>query len=267
MSCLDHCCVLTRGEFYISDYKGGCSDGLSEILCENLANTFKKVGNVSSAQVGIETTIIGKENKFNPMKDACSRVNISGVELTITFECASASNLYRALFSEKSEDVDGPGLKDFCIDSLDECDFFPFAHPGVDPESLEVVLRNNDNEIVKTLVLDEDYSVTKSGIDILREIDIEDAVTLRLMYNYNTEGYHIFKFLSKFMGYKSIYFKGTNFAGGEQGQFDCEFHKVLFTPINTFDLITKDEFFTITLNGSVELDKSKEEWFKIIKQE
>ena len=197
MSCLDHCCVLTRGEFFISDWAGDCNGGLNELLCENQDKTFKKVGNVSSAQVGIESTIIGKENKYNPMTDICSRVNVSGVELTITFECASASNLYRALFANKDEVTDGPGIRNFCIDSLSECDFFPFTHPGVDDESLEVVLVDNNNETVKTLVLDEDYSVSKSGIEILREIDIEDAVTLKLLYDYDTEGYHIFKFLSK----------------------------------------------------------------------
>lgn len=228
---------------------------------------FKKVGNVSSAQVGIESTIIGKENKFNPMKDVCSRINVSGVELTITFECASASNLYRALFSETMEDSDGPGIKDFCISELGPCDFFPFNHPGVDPDSLHIYLRDNEGDVVKELVLDVDFSFSKSGIEILQEIDLEGASSLRLSYNYDTVGYHIFKFLSKFMGYKRVFFKGVNYADSEDAQFDCEFHKVLFTPINTFDLISRDEFFTITLNGSVELDNSKGEWFKITKQE
>lgn len=262
----ESCCVLTRGEFFISDITNECG-GLSELNCSNISLPFNKVGNVSSAQVGIESTVIGKENKYNPMKDICSRVNVSGVELTITFECASALNLYRALAANQDEDSDGTGIRDFCIANLGTGDFFPFNHPGVDQDLLHVYLRDSSGGLVKELILDDDFKFTRSGIEILKDVDIGSALTLRLYYGFNTEGYNIFKFLTKLGGYKKVFFKGTNYAGEGDTQFDCEFHRVLFAPISKFDLITKDEFLTITLNGAVELDKSKGEWFKITKQE
>src|SRR5690606_8490952 len=98
--------------------------------------------------------------------------------------------------------------KDFCIHELLEGDFFPFNKYGV--ESLTVVLKDGDT-VIKTLIEDDDYRVTKSGVELLKDIDKESATTLRLSYSYDPATYHIFEFLSKYIGYKTIYFKGTNF--------------------------------------------------------
>lgn len=267
MACLTHCCVLTRGEFFITDWKSDCLDGIPGINCDGLTGAFSKVGNVSSALVNISSSVIGKENKFNPMTDVCSRVMIEGVTLDITFSCASSSNLYRALYAAKEIDFPNTVTKDFCIDELKECLFYPFPKKGVNEQSLVVTILETDGDVVKTLIVDEDYSISKSGIELLRDIDKETGSVLRISYTYDPSGYHEFDFRTQFMGYKSVYFKGVNFNDESQDLFDCVFHKVLFTPMNQFDLISRDEFFTITLSGSVELDKAQNSWFKITKQE
>lgn len=267
MACLTHCCVLTRGEFFITDWKSDCVGGIPGLNCDGMTGPFTKVGNVSSALVNIESSVLGKENKYNPMKDVCSRVMIEGISLDITFSCASSSNLYRALYAANELDFPNIATKDFCIDDLKECYFFPFPKKGLVDGSLTVAVRDNDGDTVKTLIEGVDYSISKSGIELLRDIDKETGSILRLSYNYDPSGYHEFDFRTQFMGYKSIYFKGVNFNDDSEDLFDCVFHKVLFTPMNQFDLISRDEFFTITLSGSVELDKAQNSWFKITKQE
>lgn len=264
MACQTHCCVLTRGEFFISEWAGSCN-GLSELECDQ-QKAFKKLGNVSSCIVEIDSEVIGMENKYNPLSDTCARTSTRAVRLQISLSCASKENLLRALYSEEQEPDSGSHVEDYCIDSLSECDFFPFSKYLVDPESLTVYLRDAMGEVEGTLVLGTDYKYSKSGIEILRDdIVIGDAVILRLAYDYNNANYHEISFLKKIHGYRTLFFKGTNYDSSEGALFDAIFNKVLFAPISQFDLISGDDFLTLNLTGVAERDGDS--WFKITKQE
>lgn len=230
-----------------------------------MPSAYKKVGNVPSAVVNISSQVIGKENKFVKLEDVCSRIMVEGITLDINLNCASSDNLRQALFSDKFVADSSTDTKDFCIDSLETGMFFPFAKSGAQLAGLQVFLRDALGNLVKELFIDVDFSFSLSGIILLQDIAIEDAVTLRLYYPYDNAGIHEFDFLNKYIGYKSLYFKGVNYNTDELHQFDCEFHKVLFTPINTFDLISRDEFFTLQLTATVEKDNGS--WFRITKQE
>lgn len=266
MSCETQCCVLSRGEFFISDWQSDCVGGLPGIACTAVQKPFKKVGNVSTAAVEITAQILGKENQYNKLDDTCARTLIEGVQITVTFACASRANLYRALFSEEPEIDSGRHIKEFCIDSLSECDFFPFDKMQASADNLDVFLVDAMGLVITELVVDTDYKFSRSGVEILRDdIDIDDATTLRMAYDYNTENFFEMKFGSKMQGYKSLFFKGTNYADDETVVFDAIFPKVIFSPINQFDLIQTGEFLTLTLVGSVE--KTSDGWFKITKQE
>lgn len=267
MACGTHCCVLTRGDFLISDWNGGCSCELSEIFCGHKPySAFHNVGNTSSAIVSIAAQIIGKENRFNPLDDTCARTMVEGVELTVTLNCASKENLLRALYSSKSTGSAGSKNDEFTIDSLSECDIFPITKHIADPESVVVSLRDPRGNNVYTLVYDVDYIFSKGTVQILRDdIDLLNAVMIRVAYNYNPVSIHEFEFLSAFQGYKSIIFKGVNYDSNEEALFDAIFPKVLFAPVSDFDLITKDGFLTLTIVGSVERDGDR--FFRIIKQE
>ena len=75
-------------------------------------------------------------------------------------------------------------------------------------------------------------------------------------------------FGSKKIGYKTLFFKGTNYASSEGDKIlDVIIYKVLLNPISQFDIITKDDFFTINLNGVVEKDGSSSKHFSMIKEE
>lgn len=263
MSCETHCCVLTRGEFFISDWKRSCEVGLPEELCSIPAG-FKKVGNVSSCAVNVITQVLGKENEYN-LAEPSSRVLVEGVNIQIVFECASKSNLYRALYATKLEADSGTHVKEYCFDTLEECDFFPFERHEADLTDVEVELRDIEGDVTYTLILGTDYKLSRSGVELLKDMAPGDGVTLVITYDYNTATNYKIDFLSEYQGYKSVYFKGTNFDDGTEAMFDAHFNKVLFAPLGEFDLITGDEFFRITLTGSVEKDNGS--WYNITKKE
>lgn len=265
MACETHCCVLTRGEFFMSDWKFSCEEGTPDELCSIPAG-FKKLGNVGSCAVQIASQILGKENEFNPLTDTSARTMVEGVNITLTLMCASKENLYRALYGVKLEPDSGTHSAEYCFETLEECDFFPFQKMEADLEAVTVTLRDIDGDLAATLVEGTDYTLSVSGVEILRsDIDLNGGVSLVITYDYDNATTHEINFLSEYQGYKSVYFKGTNFDDGSGAMFDAHFNKVLFAPIGDFDLITGDEFFTITLNGSVEKDKGS--WYKITKKE
>lgn len=262
MACETHCCVLTRGEFYISKY----TTGICEIMCDPPQSVFKKVGNVESCAVDITATILGKENKYNPLFETEARTMVEGVNLTITMTCASKENLYRALYSIEPEADSGEQTDTACVHSLDECDFFKFSKMKANPASVVVYLTNiYGAQVGADLIENTDFKVTSSGIEILRsDIVMTNVENLVMVYEYDNAGYFDVDFLTQFQGYKTLFFKGTNYAD-DTALFDATFHKVLFAPMNQFDLISGEGFFTITLTGSVEYDKGS--WFTITKQE
>lgn len=265
MACETHCCVLTRGEFFISDWKMQCPPEGGDLLCA-IPNGYKKLGNVSSCSIDNNVQVLGTENEFNPLSDASARVMIDGVEVTIVLNCASKDNLYRALYGIAPEPDEGTHTVAYCFDTLESCDFFPFQKHEADTETVVVTLKDIAGLISKVLIVDIDYSVSVSGIEIINdEIVLGDGVTLNITYDYDNVDSHEINFVSQYQGYKSLYFKGSNFDGGGEAMFDAIFYKVLFSPIGEFDLITGDDFFTITLKGSVEKDQGS--WYKITKKE
>lgn len=265
MACETHCCVLTRGEFFISDWKAHCPPGGVDPFCA-IPNGYKKLGNVSSCSIDNNVQVLGTENEFNPLSDASARVMIDGVDITIVLNCASKENLYRALYGIKVAADDSTHTVAYCFDTLESCDLFPFQKHEADIETVVVTLKDIGGLVVKTLTEDTDYSVSVSGIEIINDsIALAGGVTLNITYDYdNADSYEI-DFVSQYQGYKSLYFKGTNFDGGDEAMFDAIFYKVLFGPIGDFDLITGDDFFTITLKGTVEKDLGS--WYKITKKE
>lgn len=262
MSCTTHCCVFTRGELFIRDVVTNCNDSIPDIICSK-PYPFIKLGNISSAMVEIQASVIGKENEFNPVSPD-SRVEILGVNMMLSLNCISKKNLARALFSSIEESESASHVQEYCIDSLDSCMFFAFNKKGV--SSVEVFLKDNSDNVIGSLVQDTDFVFNSSGIQIIRDdIDLLGATTLRIQYDYDNTNYIDFEFNNSSQKYKELYFKGTNYGDSSESLFDANFYRVIFSSLNQFDLITRDEFFTINLAGSVE--KLDGKWFKVTKQE
>lgn len=247
----------------MSDYQGSCNE-VSGISCVTACSPFKKVGNVLSCNVEIVSELLGRGNQYlNP--DSCPRSSITGVNLTITMGCASVRNLIQGLFGSAVDVESGSKVDEFCIEELEQSDFFPFSKKQATLNTVVVRLLDEDNDEVMVLVEGVDYKLSKSGVQILKDIDILNASEIEIAYDYNTINFTKIKFGTLKQGYKSLYFKGTNYADGGAGLFDAEFTKVYFKPMDLFNLITADEFLTITLQGVV--DKVNGEFFSITKQE
>lgn len=259
MSCEIQCCVFTRGEFYIRDAPSICAG--PSLVCDAVSG-FRKMGNVSSGLIEIEGTVVGRENKFNPAMPE-SRLEVLGVNLSLSVTCASKENLIRALAGSNQVTDSGHHVEDFCFDSLDDCMFYPFSHKGA---SNIVVSLRKDMEEVKILSEASDYLVSSSGIKIINNnIDTGTGNVIRLSYDYNDEDFYSVELMSKAPNYKELYFKGLNYGDDSLKLFDAQFYRVLFSPINQLDLITSNDFLTLNLVGTVENTSGK--WFEIKRQE
>lgn len=256
------CCVFLRGEMFMSDFDGSCDS--SDFVCGSNQRPYKKLGNTISCNLQIESQILGTENKHLKSDSTCPRSIISGIAITLVLACISKENLLKALYSIKAPIDSGNTTDSFCIESLDEGDFYPFRKKKALEETVEVKLTKVGGEVA-VLVLGTDYRISKSGVELLQDVDILDATEIEISYAFQTEGFNVFDFASKKIGYKSLYFKGTNYGEDELTLFDADIPKVLFRPLSGLDLINSGEFFTITLEGVVE--KSGSTWFKLTKQE
>lgn len=261
MSLMTDCCVFTRGQFFLSDWKcDGCDP-----LCSDQDFIYQNLGNVVSCTIDILSEIVGRENKFNPLEDTTPRTNVLGVDLSLSISCASVRNLRRALYSDDVPNDDGTFAQETFIRSLSQGDFIPFKKKGVALNTLVVKLKDAYGEL-QTLVVDTDFTADESGITIKRDdIAIASANAVRLNYDYNDDKYFVIDFMKKIIGYKSLYFKGLNYGEGSEDLFDAHFPKVIFAPLQNFDLLTTDDFFTINLTGKVEREKNND-WFKLIKK-
>lgn len=267
MTCETNCCVLSRGELFIADSDDSCE--MSELFCcEFSGNPFRKLGNVLSCDVTISSEINGKPNKYLNKNTLCPRKTILGVSLTLTLGCASYKNLLLALSPEEVEKSAGEMQDTFILKdaSVDPCQFFPFSKKGVDLDSIVVDFLDVNEEYLVSYA-EEKIIKSRSGISLDEGDTIVGAIYLRISYDYNDEDFNVASLSDKLSGPKSLYFKGVNYSDSEDSEalFDASFEKVLFNPINNFDLINQSDFFTITLSGVVE--KKGKDYFTITKQE
>lgn len=259
-----NCCTFTRGEFFIRDAKEICAPGEDYLVCDPSPWPFKKIGNVSSGLIEVLGSVVGRENEFN-IADPEARVEILGVNISMSINCTDRKNLIHALLADKLDDETSSRVQEFCFESLDEGDFFEFDFKGVDPASVSVYLRGSGS-LDQNLEVNTDYLVNSSGIQIINpDLATQNFDHLRITYDYDTQGYYSMSFGSAIPKYKEIYFKGINVGEGNEDLFDASFYRVLFSPLGQFDLITRDEFLTINLQGSVE--KRNGHWFRLVKQE
>lgn len=253
------CCVFTRGEFFIRDSLLNCQSGEApSLFCDN--STFKPLGNISNGIIEVSSQVIGKENFFNPAI-AKSRLEISSTNFVVTLTCANDENIMRSLLAIATEPDSGSFVEEMCIsDSIKSGELLPFSKKGV--ESVTVYLTNAFDPPL--LVDPSKYIFDSSALRIVEDIDATGYDNVRLVYDYDSSDYVEFNPFIQEPKYVEVYFKGFNMAGDENTVFDAQFYKVLFSIQNSTDLISKDEFITFSLVGSVE--ETTKGFFKIFKR-
>lgn len=263
MSCETQCCVLSRGELYIADAE---SCDMGDLFCDTVGSGMRKLGNVLSCRIENIVEIIGTENEFIKTDDICNRISVMSSSIFLSLGCASKENFLLALGDEAVQSESNPKTDKFCVSEFKKCTFFPFSKKGalLTSEDIEVDVLDVDGQVLETLVYDEDFKASKSGIELLKDLEITGGFELKVRYDYNSAEFTEINFAKVLQGHKSLYFKGVNYSNGE-GLFDAEFKRVLFKPSAGFDLISQGDFFTLELDGIVE--KKDNEFYKIIKQE
>lgn len=256
---METCCVFSRGEFFLASRSA--SSACSPLNCgPAVTSPFRSVGNVIEATAMIDAEVVGSLNKYVTPSSAKPRTLIRNVELSLTMGCASVDNLLRALQAERQEQVASTYVQDFCASKLRKGDFLVLDKKGVTTDTASVSLRDVHGDSLGSLLPGQFKEIT-SGIEILEDITAPGLSVVRVMYDYDQDGLSEIEFASRPNRYTSVYFKGTNYNGD---LFDAVFHKVLFAPINSLDIVNDGDFLTLNLMGSVEEDGGK--YFRLIKQ-
>lgn len=238
--------------------------GISEGLVCGMDGPLRKLGNIESATINISSQILGTENRFHTENKTCTRVAIQNVDIALTLLCSKDMNLRQGLYSSKYEgEAAEDYVQDFQLcdeDSLEECNFFKFEKFGIDLNSVTVVILDEDNEVLATLVEETDFTVSDHGITILQDLFYTGQVSMRVTYDYDDTSVQEFDFLTQFQGHKYLYFKGTNYNDGTStNAVGVEIYRALFNPVSQLDLISNGNYFVINLIGRIEKDYSKEE--------
>lgn len=259
-----HCCLFTRGTLYMRDAPKA-SELCAEVECIP-APAYKSLGNISSAAIDIQASVFGRENPFN-VSHSSARQDIQSASISLSINCINIKNLYQLMFSEKDiiDKLEVTHIQRYETDAVYPGDFFPFEKQKANLESILVKwvepLPGTDFVIANS----DDYTITQSGVEYVNS-DGFDGWQLQIEYNYTeSESFSTFTYNSKSQDYKSLYFKGVNYADGGEGMFDVFIPRVLFPPINQLELISQSEFTTIPLTGVIEMSEGT--WYKIIKQE
>lgn len=256
------CCLFLRGDLFVADSPLECSKGVNGLLgCGEKPLTYRKLGNSSTCEVLINSEIYGKENVFNRV-DPSSRMNIMGMNLNITLECVTKENLLLSLLgteNKRSSDTK-KDLICFCRCFVDGDVIILSEVPLVD--DLTVSLKDAFGNVLQVLIPEIDFTIEDNKL-LLKNTDLYDekGITIQAEYKYEIQTSYEIEALSNQSKYKDIVFVGKNASDDEL--VTVRFFRVLFQPINQFDLISKGTFLNLPLNGVVE--ESNNGWFKFEK--
>lgn len=257
---MEECCLFLRGEVYFANATSECSANVDSLSgCGEQVKSYVKVGNTSLLEANVSSAVIGRENVFNKSL-AKSRVNIDRVELNITIECVSRHNLIHAFYGDQVEYELSTKEDRFCFTQEDKTYILSRV-----PTELTVSLVDGMGFHIIDLIENIDYTIDGNKLNVLdAELMPPEAVTLVADYEFENINSYEIDALSLEPQYKEVVFVGRNAAGDNDELIEVKYFRVLFKPIETFDLISKGTFFNLPLSGVVE--ESNNGWFKIKRQ-
>lgn len=232
------CCLYLRGEFFIRNSPHECPP--FKDACNPKLGTYRKIGNTSSCQVTINSEIIGSENQFNRVNPK-NRLAISSVNLNLQIECANKENLLLA-FGSVEKKIETESFNERIL----YCGKDSIAFLSMPPRNLVLTALSVYGEAIATLSTD-DYSLRGSRVTFLNVP--EDTRTILASYDTNVTASAIeLKDLTP--KYHEIFFDGYNVE--DNRRVELRIARVLFTPVAESDFISKENFFSLPLQGVVE---------------
>lgn len=254
---MSECCLLLRGEFFIRDSLFECAKSPNHEDCDEKSAQYIKVGNTSTCEVRVDSQVVGRENIFNRANPK-SRLLINGVDLNLIIECVSRDNLLQAFYSENDVEDSFSVSDRVCLDREN-----PFIFTKYTPSGLAITALDSFGNEVRPLIEGIDYTLNGSKIELLTLSTLDEIVeNLSIDYSFDPSTVLSFRPFSATPKYKDVFFKGENKANGDP--VEVRFYRVLFNPLRSFDLISKDQFFNLPLEGVVE--ESNQGYFKLTLQ-
>lgn len=255
-NCQTDCCNFIRGEVYISESKSACSKTLSSILnCKGASSPMRKIGNVETLTLSIESEIRGLASKTNFIESlACATSIVNNVGLSMTINCIDKENLKLGLYGT-SQDLSESGSvsgEKYCGE-FKKCYYTRTQKCGISNLVLEI--EDNLGNVVLTLVEGEDYTTDSFGFEFLNTINLASNQFLVASYDYDESSYRVTQPLTETKGPFNIYFKGTSLNG--QKDYHVELFKVILQPASLLEIISSDNFQSFEFNGTLMRDCTK----------
>lgn len=231
------CCGLYRGTFYLKDLSSPNSALLS-------------VGN-AEANITQEMTEITTPNYQSLGGSACKVEYPESVNLELTLHCTSPENLAMAFLGQSAQ-LSGAAVTNelHAVNAVEELIPFNF----VPNKSIPFVV--TDITGVTTYDLDDDYTVTNSGI----KITLGSAIpviggNIKVSYTYGAN----WKIDAQTVSQKEFFVVLDGVNVGESGEkaVVLKAWKVKFAPAESFALISGSDFASISLNGEILRDETK----------
>lgn len=232
-------CYYLRGEFFIRNSPFECPP-IKEV-CNPKIGTYRKIGNTSSCQLTINSQIIGNENQFHRVSPK-NRLAVTGVNLNLQIECSNKENLLMAFNGDKRE-INNESYSE----KIQYCGKDSISFLTMPPQNLVLIALDTYGDEIYTLIEDIDYLLDGSKVTFLNVP--EETRTIWATYESDQEvnSFDLKNFNSK---YHEIFFNGHNIE--DKRKVELKIWRVIFAPITDSDFISKDNFFTLPLQGIVE---------------
>lgn len=252
-------CYFTRGKAYIKQSTGCCEPntweqyfGCSDSSVESLG---RYLGSLQTLQLNIDQEFLG-QSIYGDLKEVptCARTVTREVGVTIIINSISEENLLLSSLASKRTEIANGSVVDVKLDNgckgagYNACDYFAFKYSGADLSS--VILKDENGTIFEE---GKDYKLTETGVELNRNIASQK---LYLSYNYSGSTTY-YEHLTDDPKTYEISFVGANYAGCSDDNFIVKLHKVQLQANPTFNYLSQDGFWSLTLTGFLLRDTTK----------
>lgn len=240
------CCGLYRGRFFMKDLS-------------NPNSALLPVGN-AEAVINQELTEINQPNFQSLGGNACSVAFVNSLGLDLTLHCTSPENLAIAFMGESYQKTPANVPAEVhTVRAIEE--LIPFEN--VPSKATPIVVSPEGGG--SPFVLNTDYIVTSSGIQIIEGSNIPLNSQISVSYSYGAN----YVVNAQTVAQKTflVVLDGVNVGEDGEKPVVLKAWRVKFAPTDTFNLISGEEFALINLAGEILRDDSKAVDSKFFKAE